>query len=56
MLFSTSTIGTELPIPDLRPLVLRQECVNYPQGGNILFKAENNKRRFIVRSVHCWKT
>lgn len=55
MLLTVSSIGAEEPY-DPRPTVVIQSCVDYPQGGNVLFKAQNNKRRLIVRSTHCWDT
>ena len=44
------------PIPDPRPTVLIPMCTDTQNTGIMLFKAENNKRRVIVRSVHCGNT
>jgi hypothetical protein len=55
LLIMTSSIGADSPY-DSRPTLVLQVCTDYPQGGNIQFKAQNNKRRLIVRSTHCWNT
>jgi hypothetical protein len=55
MLLTTLPVGIDPPY-DPRPTVITQVCVDVPHSGDILFKAQNDKRRFIVRSTHCWKT
>jgi hypothetical protein len=44
------------PIPDPRITIIIGVCSKTAHAHNILFKAENNVRRFIVRSVHCHTT
>jgi hypothetical protein len=44
------------PVPDSRITIVVPVCTKTAHSGNIVFKAENNVRRFIMRTVNCYTT